>query len=816
MLETLQSYLVDLGFDVKSDEFNQMRGALTDMQKSVQGATAGASKSMKELDAVIKDASKAMSVSLVVAASSVIGALASINGAIGALIENTAKADMEYQKFALRLWTTKDTAKDLKTVMDAMGEKSMEDIAFIPELRNQFMQLSQMGNQMKTPGDASGQLKFIRSIGFEFTRMKLEASYAMEWISYYLIKYLAGPLGTIKKSLGDFNDKISATMPEWTAKIAKGLMNFVNLGMGLARIIYDLYRGVTGFFEMIPAGAKKAMLGLMALWGIMLLNPVGQLMAAFAAVVILIEDFYGYIDGRKSSKKLAPIWQQLIDWFETIKNYTQEFMGFVGELWDDLVGGATRAERALQGYWDTFKQSEAAQKALSVLSDLWNDVTNAISIDKLQSYWDTFKQSRIAKAALEVLDALFQLLETIAEECVDVLADLFDAFKDLFGETLDKGTTELLVELFVEFLTAVKEIILGVVHLNRELGKMFKTAAGTAAAKAMWSWFKGTIQFCVKLVAMLTRSFFGLFSIIGLAMQGKFKEAAEKGKQIFSIFKRDMDNLFSSKASAAGKLGGGGLGGGGKSPQNIQEFMEAIGQQESGGNYESPQHMDNGLWNMGGKYQILASNWPSWAADAGLGSDAPYTKENQDIVARYKMNELYAQYGDWRLVAAAWNGGAGGAESYRKYGNESYEAGYVNSVMGNLPSTSQQQDDYSFNPPDIAESATRPSDDEATQPSENSTLGGAWEKVKNEAGRIADGGNLIFNTSYADATNSAIASNIPNYSSGGGQQIVVGDIYVNDTNATPQDIQTAVLTAIQKATGSNTARQVRDLGGVIV
>lgn len=85
-----------------------------------------------------------------------------------------------------------------------------------------------------------------------------------------------------------------------------------------------------------------------------------------------------------------------------------------------------------------------------------------------------------------------------------------------------------------------------------------------------------------------------------------------------------------------------------------EAFINAIGGQESGGNYNA----ENGDTGAYGKYQILPSNWPSWAEEAGIGADAPRTPENQEIVARFKLGQYYDKYGA-RGAAIAWYGGEG-------------------------------------------------------------------------------------------------------------------------------------------------------------
>lgn len=94
---------------------------------------------------------------------------------------------------------------------------------------------------------------------------------------------------------------------------------------------------------------------------------------------------------------------------------------------------------------------------------------------------------------------------------------------------------------------------------------------------------------------------------------------------------------------------------------NIDGFMQAVGDIESGGDYQTPAN----AFGARGKYQILESNWPGWCVEAGLPENAAWTPENQDFVACFKMEQYYAEYGNWRDAAIAWNAGSAwvGSES---------------------------------------------------------------------------------------------------------------------------------------------------------
>jgi LAS superfamily LD-carboxypeptidase LdcB len=104
--------------------------------------------------------------------------------------------------------------------------------------------------------------------------------------------------------------------------------------------------------------------------------------------------------------------------------------------------------------------------------------------------------------------------------------------------------------------------------------------------------------------------------------------------------------------------------------QGIDAFMASIAHQESGGNYDATNKSSGAH----GKYQIMPANWASWAREAGLAANAPQTPENQEIVAKAKISQYYAQFGDWGKVAKAWYGGPGSVNK-----NVSGGAGYPDS-----------------------------------------------------------------------------------------------------------------------------------------
>ena len=107
-------------------------------------------------------------------------------------------------------------------------------------------------------------------------------------------------------------------------------------------------------------------------------------------------------------------------------------------------------------------------------------------------------------------------------------------------------------------------------------------------------------------------------------------------------------------------------------PPGLSRFMYAMGQVESHGNY----YARNATCGAYGKYQIMPSNWPSWALRYLGSASAKPTPANQEIVAAGKFRSLYGSLDSWRRVAYWWLTGSSQATGW-----STYATSYVGRVM---------------------------------------------------------------------------------------------------------------------------------------
>ena len=295
MTNILQEYLVSLGFTINNPTFNQFQ------------------QTMRTADRVVNTASSSMARAMVSATGTMVSAIAGVTIATGGMLAKLEDADMSYKKFGLRMFMANNHAKDLKVTLDALGE-SIEDAAFIPELRGQFQSLLAQGRGMAPPKDYAEMIKNVREIVFEFKRLKLEIHYASEWIGYYLGKHLAQPIASFKEMLRSINDYLTKNMSVWTEKVASVLASVINIGRSLLWL----------FTRELPGGLKLFEVALLAFGVKLLLSPIGMFLATLTAALILLEDYYGYTQGWKSSETLKPMWE----WMDKLTDDTKKSNAF--------------------------------------------------------------------------------------------------------------------------------------------------------------------------------------------------------------------------------------------------------------------------------------------------------------------------------------------------------------------------------------------------------------------------------------------------------------------------------------------------------
>jgi hypothetical protein len=370
MLDVIKEYLVSLGFQTDNTSFNQAQKSINNIDKAISSFASNSTKQFA------------------VAGAAYASFLTAANVGIAKYMEGLAKADLENEKFAKRMWMNKDAAVAYKNTLSALGA-NLQDLYLSPELLQRYNQLRQQASGMAAPKEYSEQMKQIRDVTFEFQRLKLEATYAMQWVGYYLFKYLEGPIGNVKKTMKDLNDNLTKSMPQWTEKVAQVLSWIVRLGTAA---VWGLGKVKDAFDSLTPATkvAGSAFLGFFAL---LKAGPIGWMIAGITALLLLMDDYKTYQEGGQSLfgsewEKLDKFKQTLSDngTFTDFKKNLDDISTTLGNILDDAGDIADIISRGL-GFNDFVAMlGQGVQNTLDMLNSTLQGIAGALeTIDGILS-----------------------------------------------------------------------------------------------------------------------------------------------------------------------------------------------------------------------------------------------------------------------------------------------------------------------------------------------------------------------------------------------------------------------------------------------
>lgn len=380
MSNILEEYLVRIGAEVDKDAF------------------AGAAKAINNLSGMLGKLGSILKYGAIFAG------LAKVTEAVIDNIKAVASADLEYQKLAQSMWVTKDTAKTLSVVLKTMGA-SQEDVAWVPELREQFFRLRQEMAELSTPADADGQLAWIREIGYDVQSLQLKLKMFKEWVVYYLIKELQPYIKEFQEFIRWLNDKFGKNLPALARKVASVLASVVRVAMSLVKALKWVFEGIYNFIDALPS-KTKALVAVFAVVGAAIMaGPFGLMMMAIGTALIMLEDFFGYLEGRESSNTLKPLWKWLTDENNPLHR-------IITKLGDGIAF------------------------ILEKLTELFEKVFTEERQEKLKE-----TVANIAKSVADIAEGLATIVEKICGEKYPVVKKFWDFFLTSVGKVVDKVLT---------------------------------------------------------------------------------------------------------------------------------------------------------------------------------------------------------------------------------------------------------------------------------------------------------------------------------------------------------------------------------------
>ncbi len=380
MSNILEEYLVRIGAEVDKDAF------------------AGAAKAINNLSGMLGKLGSILKYGAIFVG------LAKVTEAVIDNIKAVASADLEYQKLAQSMWVTKDTAKTLSVVLKTMGA-SQEDVAWVPELREQFFRLRQEMAELSTPADADNQLAWIREIGYDVQSLQLKLKMFKEWVVYYLIKELQPYIKEFQEFIRWLNDKFGKNLPALARKVASVLASVVRVAMSLVKALKWLFEGIYNFIDALPS-KTKALVAVFAVVGAAIMaGPFGLMMMAIGTALIMLEDFFGYLEGRESSETLKPLWKWLTDENNPLRRLIE-------------------------------KLEEGIAFILEKLTELFEKVFTEERQENLKK-----TVANIAKGVAEIAEGLATIVEKIFGKKYPVVKKFWDFFLIAVGKVVDKVLT---------------------------------------------------------------------------------------------------------------------------------------------------------------------------------------------------------------------------------------------------------------------------------------------------------------------------------------------------------------------------------------
>lgn len=240
MAETINEYLIKLGFDPDLVSFARFSSVMRDASSLVGNQFGGMVKKVIEWQTGLT------------------GAFIGAGTAALGLADSVAMSDQSYRLLALHMYTSLPVARELKVALDALGEP-LENIMWDPELARRFQQLVKDQQEMtqQLGPDFENQMLKIRDVRFEFVRFGVELKY----LTMEVVKLLAESFGTsvdgLLQKMRDFNAWFIENMPQisnWLANHLKPILldirnvfrETVGLGKEMAATFTNLIGLISG------------------------------------------------------------------------------------------------------------------------------------------------------------------------------------------------------------------------------------------------------------------------------------------------------------------------------------------------------------------------------------------------------------------------------------------------------------------------------------------------------------------------------------------------------------------------------------------
>ena len=212
--QSLEEYLVSIGWHVDKASFNEALGSLSQF----------------------KDTSKILSMNagqlLLKAASSFIKIGWQVTKTIFDMSTAMAQTDITVERFARATASSERTARAYMRTMEALGQDatSFEDLFFMTnEEYARFKDIYALSQRLEAPQGLQDTLVSIRDIQHEINKFKIILQYAGDWFVYFLGEQLGVEIDNLKQGLKGINDYLVENIQPNTKKLAEFVAPFLRI-----------------------------------------------------------------------------------------------------------------------------------------------------------------------------------------------------------------------------------------------------------------------------------------------------------------------------------------------------------------------------------------------------------------------------------------------------------------------------------------------------------------------------------------------------------------------------------------------------------
>lgn len=334
--------------------------------------------------------------------------------------------NQELSETAKALGKTTEEARAYNTVLRAMG-KTAEEIKNSKALTETYKEMEALALSMQLP-EASEGVGIIKEMTDSFLKLKVIGSYACQWLYQAVQQVAYGPLRRFKDIIDELSGALKTNLPNWSNGFAKVIEVVLRLASAFVKAAVDIVK----FIGKIPAPIKAVGGALLALWAIMKAGPLGWVALAITAILLLLDDFYTYLEGGDSL--FGDFWGQLILWIEKAQPYITAVGEWLVEAFNTGQEAVMWVIGEIQSLWEELNNNGTIQNLKEGFVSAFNAISSVVSVvvgwvkslfkttgdgeSKAVSAWNSIKSA--ISGVLSIVSTLFSWIAKLFEKILSL------------------------------------------------------------------------------------------------------------------------------------------------------------------------------------------------------------------------------------------------------------------------------------------------------------------------------------------------------------------------------------------------------------